>query len=84
MSRDVRILVGLLLTLVLGTALFLAAIVAIDGGECNRADCSWVGDLANGSSASILMGAALAVAGGVVWMAGRVLGRIGILRPPRG
>jgi hypothetical protein len=35
--------------------------------ECNRADCSWIGDLSYGSAASIPLAACFLIAGTVVW-----------------
>ena len=60
-----------LLTVVLGTLLaaawFYFVWEVLDQQECNRADCSWVGDVSYGTAANIPLGASFLVAAIVVW-----------------
>lgn len=55
----------------LGLALAIGSVVyvidVLGQSECNRAECTWIGDLAYGSSATIVLGICLIVAGAIVW-----------------
>jgi hypothetical protein len=67
-------------TLVLGFALFFGTeyyILEILGQtECDeRGECSFLGDLAYGSSANMVLATCLVVAGGVVWVLDRLIRR---------
>jgi hypothetical protein len=74
-----RLAVYAALAFVLGLALFFAFEIyvfdVLGQSECDRSDCDWIGDLAYGSSANIVFGICLMVAGaivwGLVWLAGR-------------
>jgi hypothetical protein len=58
-------------TLLVGGLVFMGfeyyALEILGEGECNRADCSWVGDLAYGSSAMLVLGLCWITAGAVTW-----------------
>jgi hypothetical protein len=67
MSGDIRLLVKLLATLVLGFGLDVVGLVLTGAGECDRSDCPWYADVFDGDEASISFGACILLAGGVVW-----------------
>jgi hypothetical protein len=64
-------------TLLGGGLLFVAfeyyALEFLGEGDCDRADCSWIGDLAYGSSAGVALGLCWLLAGAVAWAANRAL-----------
>ena len=80
MSQDTRTLLGLLSTVVLGVALYVGAIMFVAGvlgqAECNRGECSWIGELVLGESRYIGLASCLLVAGGFVWVVSRWFRRI--------
>jgi hypothetical protein len=87
MQRSTRVVLFLLATLLLGAALAFGMFVFVEEvlgqSECDdRGDCSWIGDLAYGESANIVLGACLLVAGCIVWGVGRLV-RQAFRRPVR-
>jgi hypothetical protein len=57
----------LVLGFVLAAAWFYFIWEVMGQQECNRADCSWIGELSYGTSANLPLGACFLVAGIVVW-----------------
>jgi hypothetical protein len=68
------------LTILLGGALFLGfeyyVLDILGEGECDRADCTFLGDLAYGASANIVFVTCVVLAGAIVWTVPRVTRRL--------
>jgi hypothetical protein len=78
----VRFTLLVLLSCVLGAALYVELLVATGAGECDRADCSWFVDLFDGTEAGIALGASILIAAGVVFGVAYLVGRA-LRRPAR-
>jgi hypothetical protein len=78
---------GLISTVVLGVALYVGAIMFVAGvlgqTECDRGECSWLGERVLGESRYLGLASCLFVAGALVWIVSRRFHRIARRDPVR-
>jgi hypothetical protein len=74
-SNAVLFLIAFVLGVILAAGWFYFVWEVLGEQECDRGNCSWIGDLSYGSSANIPLAVCMLIAGALVWSARALLHR---------